>query len=75
MKTKALKDIDQALELATKNGEITLQAENGERFTLKHNVQSKPVDIAELRKYRVKMPGITSDELVESVHEMRAAGY
>lgn len=75
MKTKALKDIDQALALATKNGEITLQAENGERFTLKHNVQRKPVDINELRKYRVKMPGITSDELVESVHEMRAAGY
>lgn len=76
MKTRIkFKDLAKVLALATKEGEITLQDEKGEQYTIKHEQQIQPVNVAELRKYRVKMPNITSDELVESVHEMRSAGY
>ena len=43
--------------------------------TEKHELKLQPANAKELKKWRVKMPNITSDELVESVHEMRAAGY
>lgn len=74
-KETTLTDLDKALSLALQEGELTLFDEEGERYVIKHQRKHKPVDIEELRKWRVKMPGITSDELVESVHEMRAAGY
>jgi len=75
MKTKTIKDFNQALNIAAKEGEVTLQDENGEQYTLKHKQARKPVNVALLRTLRVKMPNITSEELVESVHQMRAAGY
>lgn len=75
MKTKQLKNIEQALEIAKNEGEVTLQDEKGEMYVLKHQQALKPVNVDLLRKLRVKMPNITSDELVESVHEMRSAGY
>lgn len=75
MKTKTIKDFNQALDMAVKEGEVTLQDENGEQYTLTHKQAPKPVNVALLRTLRVKIPNITSEELVESVHQMRAAGY
>lgn len=75
MKTTDIKNINHALELANQQGVITLEDDKGERYTLKHNPAHKPVNVDLLRKLRVKMPNITSDELVESVHKTRSAGY
>lgn len=75
MSAKKISDLNKALELASMRGEITLRDDEGNEYTLKHEPPIVPVNVAELRKWRVKMPGITKDELVESVHEMRAAGY
>lgn len=74
-KAKKLTQLSKALALATQNGQITVQDAQGEQYTIKHELKLQPANAKELKKWRVKMPNITSDELVESVHEMRAAGY
>lgn len=69
---KAIK-IEDALALADKQGEVTLKSDAGRVYRIRAVPEPVPFDPANIK--RVKMPGITRDELVESVREGREQGY
>lgn len=58
---------DEALMLASAQGESTLR-EGNNVYTIKAHKQI-PFESAKVK--RVKMPGVTLEQLIESVHDMR----
>lgn len=65
--------IEEVLNQVDAEGELTFKTESGRVYRIKAVQEHKPFDPSQYKK--VKMPGITREELIDSVRECREQGY
>lgn len=66
--------LEEVLEEVNRCGSVTLHRD-GKVYTIALRPTGRPVDIEELRKNRVKMPGISMEDWMESIYQEKHAGH
>ena len=65
--------LEEVLEEVNRCGSVTLHRD-GNVYSVALRPTGRPVDIEELRKHRVKMPGVSMEDWMESIYQARHAG-